>query len=435
MRRIQGAATLIAVALGMVSALGCRARPAPPAPVVVETGRFPHAAHMDLTCTGCHDTNAVLAGREARPGARDHAPCDDERCHRAAFLTAPGPLCEVCHAEVAPAQPGASPLVPYPPVQGARALASVFSHARHLDFAAMEQHVGFHVWCGDCHEPAGPAGSPEAGAMSLPGHRVCGRCHAPEAAPPGGPMMHQCRVCHQTRARQPARQRHMIQGDLRFAHENHGFDRRGALIRCVACHTESPAAETAGAHPRPATASCVACHDDSKRTPARLRMQVCSTCHEVPRVLLEALPPRSHLPARERPEDHTLAFRRDHEAEAAADTRRCAGCHTFMSGSARDACDECHQVMRPADHVLTWRELDHGPEAAASAERCSTCHGTPFCVSCHSRPPRSHMPLMQWRCQHGVPASFNPRSCLTCHRVERDCASCHGQPRPGRCES
>jgi hypothetical protein len=428
MGRARGAVVCIAVLpmLGVLGAPGCQRRVVQPAPVVVETGRFPHGVHDTLACTGCHDLDAVLTGRTARPGARDHAPCDGEQCHREAFLAAPGPLCEICHREVAPARPDGSPLVAYPPIRGRRALASVFSHAGHLDFARMEQQVGFHVWCSDCHQPARPEApdDPRAGTMALPGHDVCGRCHAPEAAPPDAPHMQQCRACHAERDQQPLRQRRLITRDLRFAHDNHAIDRRGEAIACVDCHAQSPDATALESHVRPATAACVACHDDKARTPARLRMQVCSACHDVPRVLIDALPPRSHLPARERPEDHTLAFRRDHTAEAQAAPDRCAVCHTFMSGSKRDACDECHQVMRPADHVLTWRELDHGSEAAVRSERCSTCHATPFCVSCHTVRPRSHF-MSDWSRQHGAAASLNPSACLTCHDVEQDCMNCH----------
>lgn len=413
--------------LCMAGSSGCRRRVARPAPAPADTGRFPHEAHDALPCTGCHDLDAVLTGRTVRPGSREHAPCDQEQCHREAFLAAPGPLCEVCHEAVAPAQHGGSSLVTYPPVRGRRALASAFSHAQHLDFGRMEEHVGFHVWCSDCHQAqAETSDGTRPGTMTLPGHDVCGRCHAPEAAPANAPHMQQCRACHAQRPEQPARQRRLITGDLRFAHDEHALDRRGEAISCVTCHAASPAATAIESHAGPATAACVACHDDETRTPRRLRMQVCSTCHAVPRVLIEALPPRSHLPARERPEDHTLAFRRDHGAEAEAAPRRCAGCHTFMSGGTRDTCDECHQVMRPADHVLSWRELDHGSEAAARSERCSTCHATPFCVSCHSVRPRSHFPRQLWERSHGVAASLNPSACFTCHGdVARDCAVCH----------
>ena len=140
-----------------------------------------------------------------------------------------------------------------------------------------------------------------------------------------------------------------------------------------------------------------------------------------------ALAPRSHLPGTERPIDHTLAFRRDHRSEA-QDATRCAGCHQMMSGSPRAACDECHQVMRPQDHTVLWREYDHGGEAVVASDRCATCHVVDYCTACHRRPPRSHAPLGSFGTgDHGDLARQNPRSCLTCHEPATDCvgAGCH----------
>ena len=420
--------------LACVAATACRPRTVTPAAAPEsETGRFPHTAHADVACTDCHDADAVRAGRPARPGVRDHAPCDQSGCHREAFLTVPGPLCAICHApaEPAPAKTGtAEPgpasglagalvgaLVPYPPTRGRRALASTFSHARHLSHGQIEARMGFHVSCTDCHLAQGPDEGARAGQMAIPGHGVCGRCHAPEAAPPEVPVMDQCTACHQERTRQPLRQRRFITSELRFTHGNHRVDRGGQPILCTECHTRSAGAEAVGSmHPTPETRACVQCHDDTERTPAAMRMRVCETCHTTRALTIGILAPRSHLPARERPQDHTLAFRRDHATEAGAAATRCARCHTFMSGSPRAVCDECHQVMRPRDHTLTWRELDHGPAAATRADRCSTCHTVPFCVACHQRPPRSHFPSDLFRDGgHAVPASINLRACITCH--------------------
>ncbi len=430
MRQRQGgwagaaALSLTSLLLALGTASSCRARPSAPAPAVVEQGRFPHAMHSQRACGDCHPVEAVLAGQLARPGQRDHAACDASGCHRAAFLTEPGPLCRVCHSAIDISQPSSSPLKPYPPAAGQRALASVFSHAKHLDFDAMEAQVGFHVSCSDCHT-ANPA---DGGRMRLPGHDVCSRCHAPEAAPFGVVTMRACQSCHQPRAKPPTRTRKFIVGDLQFAHDNHQLDRRGARIRCDACHRDSVGADTVGKHPAPTTGACVACHDDSKRTPTVSRMQACGTCHATPRERLNALPPRSHLPARERPEDHTLGFRRDHAVEAEDEAERCAACHTFMSGAAHQVCDECHQSMRPTDHNLAWREFDHGPAAAIDSDRCATCHQASFCWACHQIPPRSHFPMSLWRGrEHALPASLGLSACLTCHVPERSCqeSGCH----------
>jgi hypothetical protein len=171
---------------------------------------------------------------------------------------------------------------------------------------------------------------------------------------------------------------------------------------------------------------CVSCHDNPLRVDNNLRMRRCETCHITRSAGLGALAPRSHLPATERPADHTQAFRRDHAADAAADSEACGRCHTMLSGNRRDTCDECHQVMRPSDHVVTWREYDHGPEAATVPERCTTCHQADFCVACHQTTPRSHFPLMDFRQGgHGTQAALNMRACVTCHDQGRDCATCH----------
>lgn len=403
-----------------LAACGSRGGSVAPPPAELGEHRFPHPLHAEIACTTCHDPGAVAAGRPAVPGADDHAPCDRDQCHRAEFLAPPGPLCQVCHSAVDPTVPDGSPLAAYPPEDGLRVLAARFSHALHLDFDTMEDAVGFHVSCSDCHPQR------DDGTLGAPAHPACARCHAPEAAPPGTPAMTECERCHAPRPRWPDRARDLITGDLRFRHAEHRTDRRGDRISCTECHTETTAAEIDDRHPDPPTSACVACHDDPARAPTAVRMAVCETCHTTRSRGFSSLPPRSHLPARERPEDHTLAFRLDHAAEARADSVRCATCHTFMSGSPRATCDECHQVMRPHDHMVTWREFDHGPAAAARADRCATCHVGTFCTACHSVPPRSHMPLPEFRAGgHAGPASFNPRSCATCHIVDRFCTECH----------
>ena len=403
----------------------CRPPPdrAPSLPQDSERGRFPHPLHHSLPCTDCHPQPDVLFGRPARPGTNDHAPCDRNQCHQAAFLSSPTPLCNICHDRLDPGDdsPGANLPSPYPPPRGRRALAAEFSHATHLDFPRMEAAVGFHVSCSDCHEPAGDELTP-------PGHTVCARCHAPEASPPGTPSLAECARCHVDRPVQPSRLRRFITADLRFDHGDHRQDRRGRAITCSGCHTGSASVQKTGSHAAPAMAACVECHDDTARTPPAKRMRMCEACHATKRASFGAIAPRSHLPALERPEDHTRAFRRDHAADATADPQRCARCHTFMSGSPRDACDDCHRIMRPQDHTVTWREFDHGPASAARADGCAVCHQGDFCIACHSTRPRSHFPSIDFAQRgHGDFARVNLRSCSACHIFETDCATsgCH----------
>jgi hypothetical protein len=306
----------------------------------------------------------------------------------------------------------------------------VFSHRRHLDADRMESRVGFHVACADCHT--------RDSARVRPDHATCARCHAAEAGLPRAPRMEDCDGCHQNSAR-PRTRRRLIRDDLKtFDHDRHRTDRKNTPIRCEHCHEQSAQSRSYADHPAPRVESCVGCHDDRERTPTELRMRACETCHTARTSTLATIAPRSHLPATERPLDHTIAFRRDHADAAGRDAARCAGCHTQMSGNSRQACDECHQTMLPSDHRITWRELDHGPEVAADRDRCATCHVVEFCTACHAQRPRSHGLAGTFLNEHGRLARLNVRACLTCHVNNYDsagpgivdCADCHTTSAP-----
>jgi hypothetical protein len=412
--------------------LGCAGRASrPPDPETAVALRFPHEAtpHAQLPCTTCHAEADVRAGKAARPGKPDHAPCDQGACHAREFQAAPGALCDLCHADVAPWQPGGTTLAPYPPVGPTRTVASEFSHALHLDKQKMDQRVGFHVACSDCHGRAVTASDYEQ-----PGHAACARCHDDDAPVKLPARLRDCRACHRRELGELVRERVLVHGDVRFQHANHEADTRGRGIACVECHRDIGRNQTARARATPDMAACVACHDDSKRTPEIYAMSACATCHATSTAAgLGLVAPRSHLPPRDKPDTHTLAFRKDHGADARRDPAGCAKCHTGMSGR-RENCDECHLVMRPLDHVPAWAELMHGEDAATDAPRCATCHQGDFCTTCHARRPRSHEPKTTWAPAndptpaHAFSARQNIRKCLTCHPFENDCATsgCHG---------
>jgi hypothetical protein len=372
--------------------------------------RMSHAQHAAIACGDCHRDGE-------RPG-HDHKPCD--RCHRDAFLAAPSAFCQTCHTRVT-TDPLVAPLRPYPVDDVWQAEPAIFSHAAHTDAAKMEARVGFHVGCPDCHV--------RGTQLARPDHEICARCHAPEARLADAPTMDACASCHAPAPRPRIRAR-LIKGDLSFDHARHRVDRAGTTIRCEQCHVKTSAATGYNDHAAPKVQSCVGCHDDTDRTPAAMRMQQCETCHSERTARLVQLIPRDHLPATERPLDHTLAFRRDH-ADAARDAARCAACHTQMSGNSHDACDECHQTMKPEDHVVTWRELDHGPEAAATRDRCARCHVVEFCTACHSQRPRSHGFPGAFLGDHGPLARTNIRACVTCHQ-ESYCLTCHAGVKAAR---
>ncbi len=71
----------LVLAIAVLAACTPTQRRDPPLPPVDAT-RMSHELHVTVGCTSCH-----RAGK--RPGADDHKPCDDEKCHRAEFLRAP----------------------------------------------------------------------------------------------------------------------------------------------------------------------------------------------------------------------------------------------------------------------------------------------------------------------------------------------------------
>jgi Cytochrome c7 and related cytochrome c len=237
-----------------------------------------------------------------------------------------------------------------------------------------------------------------------------------------------CQACHLA-GTAPRTPRRLIVRDVGFDHARHTTDARGTPIACSGCHRDSTSDDRSGRIPQPPLATCISCHDDPDRVPVSKRMRVCETCHASISLTFGALAPRSHLPATETPTSHTMAFRRDHATEA-ADARRCSSCHGFMSGAPDAACDECHQVMRPRDHNLAWREVDHGAHAIVERDRCATCHVADSCSACHSQRPRSHGPTRSFGTdEHGDLARQDPGKCLTCHQMATDCttAGCHGE--------
>lgn len=440
------AVVVVAIAaIAIAPAVACRTRRPTNLSVVIadEPDRFPHDRHaaIGLGCADCHGPDG-----DTRPGANDHAPCD--KCHADAFQTTPGALCRVCHATVDVTGKDDA-LRPFPLEAGMRIMPARFSHASHLDPDRMEKAVGFHIACVDCHtvrdeDDSVDAGRPGVDGSVTPGsaedtegtvfaprpagHVECSRCHAAEVGLASGPPMGDCGGCHAPDDRAPRHPRSLITDDLHFDHRNHRSDLTGKPIPCRSCHAAASTAKTRIDNAPPSVRDCVTCHDDADRVPPQMAMRQCETCHATKVSSLATLAPRDHLPLTERPIDHTLAFRTDHGEAARTNAARCATCHTQLSGSTVDTCDECHQVMRPRDHVVTWRELDHGGFALADDSRCSTCHVVDYCSDCHRQRPRSHLGGERFdQLEHGDLARINIRACMTCHDPEQDCRAggCH----------
>jgi hypothetical protein len=420
--------------LALVVACGAKPASAPARSTTVagglpaDTDRFPHGVHTGdrpeirkwqgrgLSCGDCHDPAAVIAGKVARPGTSQHAPCDD--CHKAEFEKPPGAMCRICHVTVDPtkADASASPLQAYPERGSTQTLASSFSHRLHLDAPRMEAATGAHVACKDCHVR-------DQSRDPLPsGHAACARCHEQNAKVKASLPMARCEGCHVQRGVELHRGRKFITGDLKFAHATHETDREGAPVACTTCHVNVADASSRDDMAVPAMERCAQCHEDARRSPDRVRMSQCAVCHSQIDI---GSPPTSHMVSGARPADHTLEFRRHHGDAAAGRDANCRFCHTEVAGVAGDTCFQCHQVMRPQDHNVMFRE-DHGRDAEADGSRCATCHQPETCTACHSVPPRSHTPIAEFRLGgHAQQARFGLTACLACHTFEDTCSKCH----------
>lgn len=400
----------------------------PKGAVPADSDRFPHSLHTGdnerirsykgrgLMCTDCHPAEAVVKGEYARPGLNQHSPCDD--CHADEFFKPPGKFCKNCHTDINPLVKGATKMQPYPERGFRRVLASKFSHRMHLDTGDMDSEVGFHVSCNDCH-----LRDPKSKDPRLPGHKQCARCHAKKKKAREAVNMSDCKACHPQRDVELVRGRIFIKRDLIFAHSDHVKDRAGAAINCDTCHSDVRRSRSAEDVSVPRMQRCATCHEDSHKTPERVRISRCETCHQT---IDSGSPPANHLVGKGLPESHTVEFRTNHGEQARSKDANCRFCHEGLTDSTRDTCFQCHQLMRPRDHNLGWREDAHGREAAADRERCATCHQADYCTACHSIPPRSHQPFAEFRLGgHAQVARFDMRSCYACHTFERTCSSCH----------
>ncbi len=398
--------------------------------VAGDQNRFPHVLHTSddpqmlayqgrgLVCNDCHPQEEVEAGRAPRPGGNDHSPCDE--CHKEEFYKEPGSFCLICHESVDLTGVGATKMQPFPGRGFLRILASNFSHQIHSDSERMETEVGFHVSCNDCHKRDADTGEP-----MLPGHETCVRCHTGQSK--SSVRMSQCADCHVDTNLDISRSRILITPGLTFEHGAHVKDRQGAVIGCQSCHASITSSQTVNDVSIPPMQECAKCHQDPARTPERVRIARCEVCHEN---MVAGNPPRTHLSGASLPENHSLEFRANHSEQAADKDANCQYCHENLNGNPQNSCFQCHEIMRPRDHRLGWRNDSHGREASSDRDRCATCHTEDYCTACHTIVPSSHQPLGTFsRGGHAQSAQFGLSSCMACHTYQDTCSRCHRGPR------
>jgi hypothetical protein len=432
---------------------------------LIDTGIFSHTEHLGdapkaqnngerLGCQDCHEVDQANDYLVLRPGRTAHAPCDT--CHADKYYQEPGEFCAVCHTQVDPLHPGASPVHDYPRLQVAAQLVSTFNHRVHLEGKRVTNSDGAALDCQQCHSVP----TPDAKNATFPKHKNCVQCHGSAVSP----RLSDCNGCHSRNG--PGRARSFIKNDIIFHHGKHLADNAGK-ISCETCHYAVKKSTSQKQLNLPQMADCAKCHEDSARTPDRVRISNCAVCHSTD---VEARPvPANHgvgaelsrdelteilaildeldpiLPASaladisglvpqvkdmtesQKPENHTIFFRVNHSQAASSKDAKCGYCHTGLSGSPRDSCNDCHSTWKPRDHSLRWKTSQHGRQFAVTPQRCATCHEVDFCTSCHSVPPPNHSPLSVFRYRHGRVARFNVRACVTCHTFETTCVECHTQ--------
>lgn len=225
--------------------------------------RFAHTnpSHQRLPCLLCHrrETSAPRPVRSVQ-----HTPCAG--CHAQQFAAKSGPICTICHTNVA-AKPHDQK--PFPSL---KSFNMTFAHGKHRNVA-----------CASCHKPAsrGVALSIPSGADA---HTTCYQCHSPRAQASGRDIS-SCSTCHK-----PGPHTRLSPSSkafkASFSHDEH----RRKELNCTECHKITALAARSAQvsspmpteHPASSSAqSCETCHND-KRAFGIASFSSCKRCHTGP---------------------------------------------------------------------------------------------------------------------------------------------------------
>jgi hypothetical protein len=314
-------------------------------------------------------------------------------------------------------------LAVYPPQR----MPIIFSHALHLEAGAD---------CASCHDPARK--SAKSSDLNLPKHPECETCHDIEAAAKGKKVdpPSACNTCHlgfdHTAQKEPARVV-IPPPNLAFNHKVH-VDKK---VDCAVCHGKMNEVTLATRNQLPKMETCLQCHDG--RT-ADAQCRTCHTKHPSGRIQLQfisgLLRPQQGNPLGM---DHGPRFEFTHGNRASLNREMCMECH------AESECQQCHNGMQkplsvhPNDFITL-----HPVQARMELTRCQSCHRMQsFCASCHERtgvgmnaepvfrpqnarvhPDYNSFVNILGPQHHGIQASRDIQSCMSCHR-EETCLACH----------
>lgn len=381
-----------------------------------------------LDCGACHE---VASPESAYASFPRHETCG--KCHAEAVAPRMSD-CQGCHDGDGPGH-------------GRRFLKHLENDVRFTHGKHMVAPTGEKVECRYCHEDV--EHSDRAEDLNLPEMRVCASCHESELTP-ADKRMKNCGLCHTGDvSSEPLPGNHTAEldvgpdrwrrGTLTRREEGSGRSRRSrssvrgraSPVRAGACGEHEGSVRAAKPSFQflelPSLLKVVATATTGTSTPAAAKPP---PPKEEPKAFPKATgvfsrpkPPKKTSSVA--PQDHTPIFRTRHERAAEADGAACNYCHLGVSGSTRDACQDCHAVTRPRSHTLRFRTVGHGRLSAKDPQACATCHEIDYCTECHNVAPQSHFPLRSFRARHARAARVNPRSCMTCHTFEATCVRCH----------
>lgn len=304
----------------------------------------------------------------------------------------------------------------YPPQQ----IPLHFDHALHL-----EQDMK----CTDCHDVEN---SRHVGDRSLPPESTCSSCHDTDK---------DCQMCHQgfdPTAMVKPRPVVVPTAHLKFDHQVH-LERN---VPCATCHGSFEKVGLATRAQLPKMETCLECHREGGDASG-----ACSVCHltEAGGGLQRLLPGGARLiPEAGNPfgVHHGPGYQWSHGDDARNARQVCASCHGM------DECLACHDgaIKSLRVHPNDWLSL-HAVVSKHRPMECSSCHNQQdLCVTCHERVgigPQADPALRArnlavhppgWvgspgeKNLHGVWASRNIESCVSCHR-EEGCIQCHATKR------
>lgn len=299
-----------------------------------------------------------------------------------------------------------------------------------------QQHLAAGAECATCHDSA--RNSVSVKDRNLPGHEECGTCHDIDAAKKGEKTdpPSACNTCHpgfDATVRLEPPKLDMPAANLHFNHQVHVKKN----VDCAVCHGAMEQVGLGTRQQLPKMATCLKCHDGNAAS------KECTTCHLAqPSGRLQLTFPSGVLrPMQGDPLglDHGPRYEFTHGSRAAVDRSTCMSCH------AESYCQTCHDgLQKPLSvHPNDFITL-HPVQARQDSTRCSSCHrAQSFCVACHersgvgqsadrslrSRNVKVHPDYNLWvetpgPQHHGLAASRDMQSCVSCHR-EESCMTCH----------